>query len=96
MTLFADGQPSASAISLPGLRYCHMPCGTEIDSISVSKRRGARVVGGVAHRPHHQLVGLRALGGIVVALLMEADADDDRRVRASRVVMRSIRVTRPV
>src|SRR2546427_6181570 len=34
--LRADEQPSASAISLPGLRYSHMPCGTEIDSICAS------------------------------------------------------------
>src|SRR5438552_7303452 len=34
--LRADGQPSASATSLPGLRYSHIPCGTEIDSICAS------------------------------------------------------------
>ena len=51
--LRADGQPSASAISRPGLRYSHMPCGTEIDSIcpssvsdpaSAAARRTARTM----------------------------------------------------
>ena len=37
--LVAVGQPSASAISFPGLRYCHIPCGTEIDSIAPSSAR---------------------------------------------------------
>ena len=82
--LRAVGQPSASAISVPGFRYSHMPCGTEIDSIAPSSASEPASAAAARTASTISRYGSAHAVGILELLLLEADADDHRRVRRER------------